>query len=123
MAKDGSPIASIYAENRTKVPLDQMSPFIKDAVIAIEDSRFYEHGGIDTTGIMRAIVSTARGNKQGASTITQQYVNNVINESLVAANRANDVKLNGGDKGVGRQAPRDEACHRAGEEVLQGADP
>ncbi len=101
LAKDGSPIASIYAENRTKVPLDQMSPFIKDAVIAIEDSRFYEHGGIDTTGIMRAIVSTARGNKQGASTITQQYVNNVINESLVAANRANDVKLNGGDKGVG----------------------
>ncbi|SEI38985.1 Membrane carboxypeptidase (penicillin-binding protein) [Arthrobacter sp. yr096] len=101
LAKDGSPIASIYAENRTKVPLDSMSPFIKDAVIAIEDSRFYEHGGIDTTGIMRAIVSTARGNKQGASTITQQYVNNVINESLVAADREEDVKLNGGGKGVG----------------------
>ncbi|WP_017199029.1 MULTISPECIES: transglycosylase domain-containing protein [Micrococcaceae] len=101
LAKDGSPIASIYAENRTKVPLDQMSPFIKDAVIAIEDSRFYEHGGIDTTGIMRAIVSTARGNKQGASTITQQYVNNVINESLVASDREEDVKLNGGGKGVG----------------------
>ncbi|MDR6988131.1 membrane peptidoglycan carboxypeptidase [Paenarthrobacter nitroguajacolicus] len=101
LAKDGTPIASIYAENRTKVPLDSMSPFIKDAVIAIEDSRFYEHGGIDTTGIMRAIVSTARGNKQGASTITQQYVNNVINESLVASDREEDVKLNGGDKGVG----------------------
>ncbi|MCD4852784.1 transglycosylase domain-containing protein [Arthrobacter sp. AK01] len=101
LAKDGSPIASIYAENRTKVPLDSMSPYIKDAVIAIEDSRFYEHGGIDTTGIMRAIVSTARGNKQGASTITQQYVNNVINESLVASDREEDVKLNGGGKGVG----------------------
>ncbi|YCH07519.1 transglycosylase domain-containing protein [Arthrobacter sp. alpha11c] len=101
LAKDGTPIASIYAENRTKVPLDQMSPFIKDAVIAIEDSRFYEHGGIDTTGIMRAIVSTARGNKQGASTITQQYVNNVINESLVASGKDEDVKLNGLNKGVG----------------------
>jgi membrane peptidoglycan carboxypeptidase len=101
LAKDGSPIASIYAENRTKVPLDQMSPYIKDAVIAIEDSRFYEHGGIDTTGIMRALVSTARGNKQGASTITQQYVNNVINESLVASGKEEDVKLNGLNKGVG----------------------
>ncbi|MFJ5954335.1 transglycosylase domain-containing protein [Paenarthrobacter sp. NPDC092416] len=101
LAKDGTPIASIYAENRTKVPLDQMSPFIKDAVVAIEDSRFYEHGGIDTTGIMRALVSTARGNKQGASTITQQYVNNVINESLVASGKEDDVKLNGYNKGVG----------------------
>src|SRR4029453_16029566 len=63
LAADGSPIATLFAENRTRVPLDQMSPFIKDAIIAVEDSRFYEHGGIDTTGIMRAIVSTARGNK------------------------------------------------------------
>jgi membrane peptidoglycan carboxypeptidase len=101
LAKDGTPIASIYAENRTKVPLDAMSPFIKDAVISIEDSRFYEHGGIDTTGIMRALVSTARGNKQGASTITQQYVNNVINESLVASGKGDDVLLNGVNKGVG----------------------
>ncbi|MFC8041158.1 transglycosylase domain-containing protein [Paenarthrobacter sp. NPDC057355] len=101
LAKDGTPIASIYAENRTKVPLDSMSPYIKDAVIAIEDSRFYEHGGIDTTGIMRALVSTARGNKQGASTITQQYVNNVINESLVASGKGDDVLLNGVNKGVG----------------------
>ena len=101
LAKDGSPIASIYAENRTKVPLDSMSPFIKDAVIAIEDSRFYEHGGIDTTGIMRALVSTARGNKQGASTITQQYVNNVINSSLEAEGKGSEVLLNGVNKGVG----------------------
>ncbi|UVJ38863.1 transglycosylase domain-containing protein [Arthrobacter sp. CJ23] len=100
LAADGSKIASIYMENRTKVPLDQMSPYIKDAVIAIEDSRFYDHGGIDTTGIMRAIVSTARGNKQGASTITQQYVNNVINESLVAEGKEADVQLNG-SKSVG----------------------
>jgi membrane peptidoglycan carboxypeptidase len=101
LAADGSPIATLFAENRTRVALDQMSPYIKDAVIAVEDSRFYDHGGIDTTGIMRALVSTARGNKQGASTITQQYVNNVINESLVADGKDEDVKLNGVNKGVG----------------------
>ncbi|MDD1476564.1 transglycosylase domain-containing protein [Arthrobacter sp. H16F315] len=101
LASDGSVIASLFAENRTKVSLDQMSPFVKDAVIAIEDSRFYEHGGVDTTGIMRALVSTARGNKQGASTITQQYVNNVINSSLEAEGKGDQVLLNGVNKGVG----------------------
>lgn len=101
LAADGSPIANLYAENRTRVSLDQMSPHIKNAVIAIEDSRFYEHGGVDTTGILRALVSTARGNKQGASTITQQYVNNVINSSLEAEGKGDEVLLNGVNKGVG----------------------
>lgn len=101
LASDGSVIASLYAENRTKVSLDQMSPYVKDAVIAIEDSRFYEHGGVDTTGIMRALVSTARGNRQGASTITQQYVNNVINSSIEAEGKSDQVLLNGVNKGVG----------------------
>ena len=123
LASDGSVIANLYAENRTRVSLDQMSPYIKDAIIAIEDSRFYEHGGVDTTGILRALVSTARGNKQGASTITQQYVNNVINSSLEAEGKGDEVLLNGVNKGVGRQAPRNEAGHRPGEEVHQGADP
>ncbi|OFI37183.1 glycosyl transferase [Arthrobacter sp. SW1] len=101
LAADGTKIASLFSENRTRVPLDQMSPYIKDAVIAVEDSRFYEHGGIDTTGILRAVVSTARGQWQGASTITQQYVNNVINESLVSQGKDAEVKLNGVNKGVG----------------------
>ncbi|MEC5179742.1 transglycosylase domain-containing protein [Arthrobacter sp. CG_A4] len=101
LAADGSVIANLFAENRTRVSLDQMSPYVKDAVIAIEDNRFYEHGGVDTTGIMRALVSTARGNKQGASTITQQYVNNVINSSLEAEGKGDEVLLNGVNKGVG----------------------
>ncbi|MGZ4661068.1 MAG: transglycosylase domain-containing protein [Arthrobacter sp.] len=101
LASDGSVIANLFAENRTRVSLDQMSPYIKDAIISIEDSRFYQHGGVDTTGILRALVSTARGNKQGASTITQQYVNNVINASLEAEGKSEDVKLNGVNKGVG----------------------
>src|SRR6478752_1747813 len=101
LAADGSVIANLYLENRTRVSLDQMSPYIKDAVIAIEDSRFYEHGGVDTTGILRALVATARGNKQGASTITQQYVNNVLNANLAAAGEEDQIKLNGVNKGVG----------------------
>lgn len=101
LAADGSLIANLYEENRTKVALDQISPFMKNAVIAVEDSRFEEHGGVDTTGILRALVSTARGNKQGASTITQQYVNNVLNSNLAAAGKDEDIKLNGVNKGVG----------------------
>ena len=45
LTSDGRPIATFYTENRVKVPLDQMSPFIKDAIVSIEDSRFYEHCG------------------------------------------------------------------------------
>ncbi|MBX7444653.1 MULTISPECIES: transglycosylase domain-containing protein [unclassified Arthrobacter] len=101
LAADGSEIASVYTENRTKVALDQISPNMKNAIIAVEDSRFYEHGGVDTTGILRALVSTARGNKQGASTITQQYVNNVLNANLAAAGEEDQIKLNGVNKGVG----------------------
>ena len=101
LAADGSVIASVYEENRTKVSLDKISPFMKEAVIAVEDSRFYEHGGVDTTGIMRALVATARGNRQGASTITQQYVNNVLNANLAAEGKNEDIKLNGVNKGVG----------------------
>ncbi|MDQ0677070.1 membrane peptidoglycan carboxypeptidase [Arthrobacter pascens] len=101
LAADGSLIANLYEENRTKVALDQISPFMQQAVIAVEDSRFYDHGGVDTTGILRAVVSTARGNKQGASTITQQYVNNVLNANLAAEGNEADIKLNGVNKGVG----------------------
>jgi membrane peptidoglycan carboxypeptidase len=101
LAADGSQIASVFMENRTKVSLENISPFMKDAVIAVEDSRFYEHGGVDTTGILRALVSTARGNRQGASTITQQYVNNVLNANLAAEGNEDQIKLNGVNKGVG----------------------
>lgn len=100
LANDGSVIATFYAENRVPVELDQMSPFIRDGIVAIEDARFYQHGGIDTTGILRAIVVTAEGGRQGASTITQQYVNNMIIESLVTDGKSDQVKL-GAAKTVG----------------------
>ncbi|WP_306967929.1 transglycosylase domain-containing protein [Arthrobacter oryzae] len=103
LTADGQQIASFYAENRVQVPLDQMSPFIKDGIIAIEDSRFYEHAGVDPQGILRALVSNlTRGGEQGASTITQQYVTNVLNEAQLSQDRPDAVVLNGqknlGDK-------------------------
>jgi membrane peptidoglycan carboxypeptidase len=98
---DGQPIATFYAENRVRVALDQMSPFIKDAIIAIEDSRFYDHAGIDPQGILRALTyNLTQGGRQGASTLTQQYVTNVINESYLSADQSEQVILSG-QKSVG----------------------
>ncbi len=103
LTADGQPIATFYAENRVRIPLDQMSPHIKDAIIAIEDSRFYEHKGIDPQGILRAVISNVTsGGRQGASTITQQYVTNVINEARLSKDKQDEVILSGqkdmGDK-------------------------
>jgi membrane peptidoglycan carboxypeptidase len=102
VAADGSPIASLYNENRTPVGLDEMSPSIKNAIVAVEDYRFYEHGGVDTTGMLRAVVANLKGDRQGASTLTQQYVANVLKENLLAQGQDPTVVLNGqkdlGDK-------------------------
>lgn len=101
VTSDGQPIATFYAENRVRVSLDQMSPHIKDAIIAIEDSRFYEHAGIDPQGILRALTyNFTQGGRQGASTLTQQYVTNVINESYLSADQSEQVILSG-QKSVG----------------------
>jgi membrane peptidoglycan carboxypeptidase len=101
LSADGKPIATFYAENRLKVGLDQMSPYIKDAIIAIEDSRFYEHAGVDPQGILRALTTNVTsGDRQGASTLTQQYVTNVINESLLSSDKGHQVILSG-QKNVG----------------------
>ena len=74
---DGSELATFFEENRTYVALEQISPLMQKAQIAIEDHRFYEHGAIDIQGLGRAIVRTLSGSTQGASTLTQQYVKQV----------------------------------------------
>lgn len=65
-------------ENRILVPSNGISPTMKQAVVSIEDRRFYTHRGVDFRGIARAVVTdiTSFGAKQGASTITQQFVKN-----------------------------------------------
>jgi membrane peptidoglycan carboxypeptidase len=78
---DGSaqPLASFFDENREEVAWDQISQYAKDAAIAGEDPRFYEHGGVDIQGTVRGALSTVTGNDvQGGSSITQQYVKNVL---------------------------------------------
>jgi membrane peptidoglycan carboxypeptidase len=82
LAADGSHLATFYADNRIVVPLDQVSPYMQKAVVAVEDKRFYEHGGIDPEGLLRAAVKTlVQGDQQGGSTLTQQYVKNVLIEA------------------------------------------
>lgn len=77
-AADGSRLARLFRENRSLVSLKEMTPSLVSAVLAAEDSRFYEHGGYDLRSIARAaLVNLKRGEmQQGGSTITQQYVKN-----------------------------------------------
>jgi membrane peptidoglycan carboxypeptidase len=71
-------LASFYDQNRVQVGWEQVSQFVKDATVAGEDPRFYDHGGIDLQGTIRAAATTAAGrDTQGGSSIAQQYVKNV----------------------------------------------
>jgi membrane peptidoglycan carboxypeptidase len=82
------PVATIFDENRQQVPWNQISQAAKDAAIDGEDRRFYTHGGVDLTGIVRAALSglgASGGSQQGASTISQQLVKNLsIQQALQA---------------------------------------
>ncbi|WP_433890487.1 transglycosylase domain-containing protein [Streptomyces sp. CA-111067] len=78
---NGGLIATVYSRDRTVIPITQMSPNILNALVDIEDARFYEHGALDVKGILRALSNNASdGSTQGASTLTQQYVKNVFVE-------------------------------------------
>jgi len=68
----------IYVENRETVPYDQLPRDLVNAVVAMEDNKFYQHGGYDLSGIIRAALKnfTAGHVRQGASTITQQLARN-----------------------------------------------
>ncbi|WP_329038668.1 transglycosylase domain-containing protein [Streptomyces sp. NBC_00178] len=79
---EGGMIATVYSRDRTVVPLKDISPYMQDAIVAIEDSRFYKHGAVDLKGILRAMNRNVQegGAAQGASTLTQQYVKNVFVE-------------------------------------------
>ena len=71
-------LASFYDQNRVEVGWDQVSQYVKDAAIAGEDPRFYDHNGVDLQGTIRAAATTATGrDTQGGSSIAQQYVKNV----------------------------------------------
>src|SRR5262245_26464477 len=80
-ASDGKTlITSFFDQNRRDVPLDKMAPVMRQAIVAAEDTRFYEHNGVDVRGVLRALVANGTSGKveQGASTLTMQYVRNVL---------------------------------------------
>ena len=96
---DGKLIANPYDENRIIVPLKKISKNMQNAQIAIEDARFYTHGGLDMRGFSRAMISNLQnpdGSVQGASTLTQQFVKITLQENA----------LKKGDKDAARAATR-----------------
>jgi membrane peptidoglycan carboxypeptidase len=76
-------VATFYHENRISVDYDEMSPNIRNAVVATEDPRFFIHGGVDILSLTRATIGVAATGLSGpgASTITMQYVKNSLVES------------------------------------------
>ncbi|MEJ7636266.1 transglycosylase domain-containing protein [Aeromicrobium sp.] len=75
LASNGDLIAYFYEENRQDIPLAKISPLMQNAILSIEDARFYDHGALDLKGTLRALVNNAsQGQTQGGSSITQQLV-------------------------------------------------
>ncbi|MGN9805086.1 transglycosylase domain-containing protein [Micromonospora sp. L32] len=79
-ANDGTTLlTTFYDVNRTDVPLAEIAPVMRQAIVAAEDRRFYSHGGADLRGLARAVVANLTGGSaQGGSTLTMQYVRNVL---------------------------------------------
>ncbi|MBD8702552.1 transglycosylase domain-containing protein [Frigoribacterium sp. CFBP9039] len=74
------PFATLYAQNRVALKWEEVSPNLKNAVVAGEDRRFYEHGGVDLTSLVRAGVGSLAGGlgeSGGGSTLTMQLVRNI----------------------------------------------
>ncbi|MEY9875651.1 membrane peptidoglycan carboxypeptidase [Streptacidiphilus sp. MAP12-33] len=74
-------IAKVYSRDRTVVSESQIAPAMRQALVDIEDNRFYQHGAVDLRGMLRALTNNSGGGgMQGGSTLTQQYVKNVFVE-------------------------------------------
>jgi membrane peptidoglycan carboxypeptidase len=94
LTADGTVLAEFYSQNRIVVRLDQMSQAMRNAVLAVEDKRFYEHGGIDPAGLLRALFQNATGDgggTQGGSTLTQQYVKNMLIQTALQGEDPQDI--------------------------------
>ncbi len=92
LAADGSELTVLHSgENRTEITLDQVPRHVIDAVVAIEDRRFWQHSGIDLRGIARAARRNISAGEvvEGGSTITQQFVKN----ALIGSDRTLDRKV------------------------------
>ncbi len=114
-------IAYFYQENRQDVPLDEdRARSCRDAIISIEDYRFYEHGALDLKGTLRALVNNASdGQTQGGSSITQQLVKLTLVQQAARTKEqqrgrhrgvhgAQDPRAQAGDRATRRSTPRSE---------------
>jgi membrane peptidoglycan carboxypeptidase len=83
LAVGGAVVATFYSQDHADVPLSRIAMPVRHAIVAIEDSRFYQHHGVDLHGIARAAIADLGTGQpaQGASTLTQQYVKNVLIET------------------------------------------
>jgi membrane peptidoglycan carboxypeptidase len=86
----GNVIATFYDQNRVNVPLSEVAPVMRQALLAIEDARFYEHGALDVKGTLRAFITNQAndGVTQGGSSITQQLAKMTqVNQAKTKAER------------------------------------
>jgi membrane peptidoglycan carboxypeptidase len=87
--RNGTPIATLYDQYRLPVTSAQISLAMKSAIVAVEDRRFYQEGGVDIQGMLRAALNNSSGGSlQGASTITQQFVKNYLINVVDRGNKA-----------------------------------
>ena len=80
VSSENLPIGKFYSENRTNIAYSQIPRHLINGLIAVEDARFYEHGGVDSRSLFRVIFKTILFNEQssgGGSTITQQLAKNM----------------------------------------------
>ena len=90
-ANDGKTLMTMfYEEHRRPTKLADMSPYVAQAIVASEDTRFYEHNGVDAKGVARAFVANQRsgGVSQGASTLTMQYVRMALRDGAATPQEA-----------------------------------
>jgi membrane peptidoglycan carboxypeptidase len=102
-ASDGKTLITTFAEeNRTVVPLDQVAPVMRQAIVAAEDTRYYQHHGVDLKGMVRALIADGGSGQaqQGASTLTMQYVRNVLKSD---PNATEQQRVDATDENAGRK--------------------
>src|SRR5690606_5807074 len=87
--RNGEEVAKLFVTRRVVVPVDSMPEHLLNAFVAIEDRRFWEHGGVDWRRVFGALAENVRsgGIEEGSSTITMQLARNVFPERLPASER------------------------------------
>jgi 1A family penicillin-binding protein len=101
--REGAEIAKLFVTRRVVVPVDSMPEHLLNAFVAIEDRRFWDHGGVDWRRVIGALASNVKagGIEEGSSTITMQLARNVFPEQLPANQRTITRKL--GEARVARE--------------------